>query len=86
MIIYPLYINCVFLQLETIMFSQFMYKPAQAVTGVPVRTQGVPHVPVVDVRVPGFCRTQGTHLFYDRRVCEVSFVSLSSGKIYFYET
>jgi len=55
-------------------------------TGEPVNLpQGGQHVPsrgdvlpqeaqhvlgVEDVRVPGFCRTQGTHLFYTRRLCQ----------------
>jgi hypothetical protein len=59
-------------------------------TGEPVNLpQGGQHVPsrgdvlpqeaqhvlgVEDVRVPGFCRTQGTHLFYTRRLCQVRFV------------
>ena len=71
-------------------FSQFVFNSAsQAVTGEPVYPQGGQHVPSVvdvrpqggqhvpgveDVRVPGFCRTQGTHLFYSRRICEVCFV------------
>ena len=71
-----------FLQLETSMFSKFMFKPAPAVTGVPVPTQGVAHVPVVDVRVPGFCRANGTHLFYERKAIKVSFVYLSYEKIF----
>ena len=61
-------------------FSQFICKPAQAVTGVPVPTQGVgaaqgvAHVQVMDVRIPGFARAQGTHLFYERKAIKVSLV------------
>ena len=44
-------------------------------SGVDVLPQEAQHVlGVEDVRVPGFCRTQGTHLFYSRRVCKVCFV------------
>ena len=71
------------------MFSQFIFKSAPAVTGVPVPTQGVAvptqgvaHVPVVDVRVPGFARAQGTHLFFERKAVKVSFVFLSYEKIF----
>ena len=80
MIIYSFYMNCVFCSIEIIMFQQFMNKPAGvAATGEPVRTQGVQHVPYVDVRVPGFCRASGTHLFYERRGVEVSFVFYLQG-------
>ena len=47
-----------------------------------VPTQGVAHVPVVDVRVPGFARAQGTHLFFERKAVKVSFVFLSYEKIF----
>ena len=50
------------------MFSQFIFKSAPAVTGVPVPTQGA-----VDVRVPGFARAQGTHLFFERKAVKVNF-------------
>ena len=85
MIIYFLYITCVFCSIEIIiMFKQFMNKPAGvAATGEPVRTQGVRHVPYLDVRVPGFCRASGTHLFYERRGVEVSFVFYLQWRIFF---
>ena len=81
-------IYCVFCSLNLNMnfFSQFVFNPASlAATGEPVYPLGGQHVPggvdvrrhvssVEDVRVPGFCRTQGTHLFFSRRICEVCFV------------
>ena len=63
------------------LFYQFVFNSAeQAAAGEPVYHQGGQHVPggvdvhpqggqhvpgVVDVLVPGFCRTQGTHFFYE---------------------
>ena len=55
---------------------------APAVTGVPVptqgvgATQGVAHVHAMDVRVPGFARAQGTHLFFERKTVKLNFLLL----------
>ena len=41
--------------------------------GEPARAQGARHVAYRDMRVPGFCRASGTHLFLERRGPQASF-------------
>ena len=65
-------------------FNQFVSMSAGVpAAGVPACTQGVQHVAYRDVRVPGFCRAAGTHLFLERTGVEVSFVFYLQWRIFF---